>query len=191
MSKEGSPDGTSNVSPVQEEQAPTTSLSSAPMTTTPTVSNNLPVVVPTARESMTSSVVPSSTPTTTVTKGKKKETSVERERDSGSKIEKTEKLTDQNWTAWKKKIAAALQAHDLYDVVTGRDAQPSEGRLDELKDWSKRDRIAYATLMANLANDQTVHAHPGTETSAALWRNLHLVHETQGGRRFKHPASYY
>ncbi|KIK10776.1 hypothetical protein PISMIDRAFT_690747, partial [Pisolithus microcarpus 441] len=59
MSKEGSPDGTSNVSPVQEEQAP--------------------VVVPTVRESMMSSVVPSSTPTTTVAKGKKKETSVERE----------------------------------------------------------------------------------------------------------------
>ncbi|KIK24167.1 hypothetical protein PISMIDRAFT_80827, partial [Pisolithus microcarpus 441] len=29
-------------------------------------------------------------------------------------------------------------------------------------------------------NNQTIHAHPGTEMSAALWQNLHLVHETQG-----------
>ncbi|KIK14785.1 hypothetical protein PISMIDRAFT_116402 [Pisolithus microcarpus 441] len=34
--------------------------------------------------------------------------------------------------------------------------------------------------MTNLANSQTIHAHPGEETSATLWQNLCIMHETHG-----------
>ncbi|KIK18554.1 hypothetical protein PISMIDRAFT_631257 [Pisolithus microcarpus 441] len=117
-----------------------TSLS-VPTTTPATTENVIPIDSPAiavARPTMSSSLTinPTLTPVT-MDKGKRREKSSERERESGGKIEKMEKLTNNNWSAWKKKMTAALHTHDLYDIIARQDPKPSMLKVDELKEWQK------------------------------------------------------
>ncbi|KAI6150223.1 hypothetical protein EDD17DRAFT_1765874 [Pisolithus thermaeus] len=147
---------------------PPTATASSASTSRPVMNNHIPIMNPATAEVSLSTIADMLHTPLAVSEGKRRERPSERERDSGGKIEKMEKLTDNNWLAWKKKIIAMLQALDLYDIIARLDPRPSENRPDELKDWQKWDKIVYTTLMTNLTNSQTMHAHLSEETSATL-----------------------
>ncbi|OWY98130.1 hypothetical protein PHMEG_00031175 [Phytophthora megakarya] len=61
-----------------------------------------------------------------------------------------------NYTAWKMRVRAVMEAKDLWDIATLRERPPRSGsRHDEDKFWH-RERIAKAFLLETLTDDLVV-----------------------------------
>jgi hypothetical protein len=89
-----------------------------------------------------------------------------------------DKLDADNYQTWKLLIEMVLLHQDLWSVVDGSWARPSEGDKD-LAEWKKRANKAKALIILSLQLSQLEHVRR-LETPSEIWEKLKEVHEPKG-----------
>lgn len=88
----------------------------------------------------------------------------------------------EQWATWEYKIAIALKAGDVYNVVKGTEVKPAEGADDyakKLAEWEKKDFKAQRIITETISEEFTLHLLTCT-TSKEVWDKMHLIFEQQG-----------
>jgi len=85
-----------------------------------------------------------------------------------------------NYRTWKFSVRMVLQAKDLWEVVSGEEAQPSA--TDEKAAWERKARKALATIALTLSAAEKEHIIECTNPKAA-WEILEKLYEGKGRNR--------
>ena len=57
-------------------------------------------------------------------------------------LEQVVKLNGDNWHTWQSQIMMALQSNESDEIVAGTEQEPSANKVDELKDWKWKNKLA-------------------------------------------------
>jgi hypothetical protein len=90
---------------------------------------------------------------------------------------KIEKLKDDNWLAWKTRMAAVLKRKKAYEVALGITPQPSDPSASAI--WEEKDVIAQELITTTICDEQVIHVST-CNTAAEMWDALRIIHEPQG-----------
>lgn len=93
--------------------------------------------------------------------------------DEISKIEKLQSVSQ--WLVWKFQVKIILSANDLFGVVSGKTAKPSETN-EKYAAWCKTDMKAQKVIATTVGQQPLLHIINCTHASE-MWTKLHSVYE--------------
>ena len=92
--------------------------------------------------------------------------------EDGEKIT-LEKLSDSNWSIWRKRMKAFLRAKELWDIVEGNETPPASGSDRATTDWIKKRNKAVNFLYSSVQSEVFYIIEDVSEDDpAAIWRAL-------------------
>ncbi|TFK61208.1 hypothetical protein BDN72DRAFT_849908 [Pluteus cervinus] len=83
----------------------------------------------------------------------------------------TDKLTGENWFAWKIKITHLFELHQLLGHIQEQIQVPKEGDTEARANWERNDTLARAMIVMNLCDDQVVYVAQA-KTASDMWKSL-------------------
>lgn len=92
-------------------------------------------------------------------------------------------LERDNYAEWTRKINAFFRFNNLYNIVHGREARPTNAA--DQPDWDKREMQATGAIEISLDNTNATHIHGIEGQAVQMWQKLESVHNTRTpGSRF-------
>ncbi|KAF8550925.1 hypothetical protein OG21DRAFT_355892 [Imleria badia] len=92
-------------------------------------------------------------------------------------LQKHEKLREDNWNGWKKRIVSILDSKGVLDVVLAETPRPPGPDTDpDVALWIRRSRDAKAQIIVSLTDNQLMNTE-GCATAPQTWEALRAIHE--------------
>ncbi|KAF8556082.1 hypothetical protein OG21DRAFT_1563804 [Imleria badia] len=92
-------------------------------------------------------------------------------------LQKHEKLHEDNWNGWKKRITGILDSKGVLDVVLGETPRPPGPDTDlDVAFWIRRSCNAKAQIIVSLTDNQLMNIESGA-TAPQTWEALRTIHE--------------
>jgi len=85
------------------------------------------------------------------------------------------KLNGKNYQNWKFAVTYALKAAELWEIVSGDKARPTDDKVAELKAWIQSD-VEASALIVPLVEDKQVSHLVNCKTAGEMWNKLTEIH---------------
>ena len=83
-------------------------------------------------------------------------------------------LKDNNWLAWKTRIATVLKRNKAYEIVVGSVPRPQAPVAAAV--WEAKDAFAQELIVTTIKDEQVVYI-VGCDSAAQMWEALRTIHE--------------
>ena len=105
-------------------------------------------------------------------------------RDTSTPNTKIDKLSDGNYTPWKRRVSNILGIKGAWEIANGSVLKPAHDAV-AIKNWNDMDQIAQNIIMTTIKNNQMTYLSD-CSTAAEMWEALGAVHEPKGYESIKH-----